>query len=425
MSVETITLGCRLNFAETETIARTAPADEDWIVVNSCAVTNEAVRQSRQAIRRAHRQRPDARILVTGCAAELDHSSFATMPGVSRIVGNAAKLRTFVPPRHPGLDPGPAFSSAASESRQTPAQGRGDEDRGVIAPTGLLANVKSFVAVQTGCDHRCTFCSIWQARGASMSLPFEAIRDAVAREIDRGAKEIVLTGVDITDYAYPERSRRGGGLGSLCQSLLAAEPRLERLRLSSLDSIEIDGALFELIAGERRLMPHFHLSLQAGDDMVLKRMRRRHSRADAVRTVKRIKAARSDASIGADLIAGFPTENEEMALNSLKLLDDCDIVAAHIFPFSARPTTPAARMPQLPRELVKARAARLRTDAGSRRSRWLDSLVGSVQPILVEGDGIGHTDHFAPVAIVGAKRGESGDARITGRDGNQLTAVWA
>jgi threonylcarbamoyladenosine tRNA methylthiotransferase MtaB len=396
MSVETITLGCRLNFAETETIARTAPADEDWIVVNSCAVTNEAVRQSRQAIRRAHRQRPDARILVTGCAAELDHSSFATMPGVSRIVGNAGKLGAFNSPRHP-----------------------------TIAPTGLLANVKSFVAVQTGCDHRCTFCSIWQARGASMSLPFEAIRDAVAREIDRGAKEIVLTGVDITDYAYPERSRRGGGLGSLCQSLLAAEPRLERLRLSSLDSIEIDGALFELIAGERRLMPHFHLSLQAGDDMVLKRMRRRHSRADAVRTVKRIKAARSDASIGADLIAGFPTENEEMALNSLKLLDDCDIVAAHIFPFSARPTTPAARMPQLPRELVKARAARLRTDAGSRRSRWLDSLVGSVQPILVEGDGIGHTDHFAPVAIVGAKRGESGDARITGRDGNQLTAVWA
>src|SRR5206468_78487 len=238
MSVETVTLGCRLNFAETETIARTAPANEDWIVVNSCAVSNEAVRQTRQAIRRAHRQRPDARILVTGCAAELDPRSF------------------------------------------------------------------------------------------------EAIRDAVAREIDRGAKEIVLTGVDITDYE--------GGLGSICQRLLAAEPRLKRLRLSSLDSIEIDAALFELIAGEPRLMPHFHLSLQAGDDLILKRMKRRHSRADAVRTVERIKIVRPDASIGADLISGFPTETEDMAVKSLQLLDDCDIIAAHVFPFSPRPNTPAA-----------------------------------------------------------------------------------
>ena len=229
-----------------------------------------------------------------------------------------------------------------------------------VARRASWHKVQSFVAVQTGCDHRCTFCSIWQARGPSRSLPFEAIRDAVAREIDRGAKEIVLTGVDITDY--------DGGLGTLCQRLLAAEPRLQRLRLSSLDSIEIDDALFELIAGEPRLMPHFHLSLQAGDDMILKRMKRRHSRADAVRTVERIKAARPDATIGADLIAGFPTETEDMALNSLKLLDDCDIIAAHIFPFSPRPNTPAARMPQLAREVVKARAARLREAAAERRS---------------------------------------------------------
>lgn len=383
MTVETITLGCRLNFAESETIARSAPPGEDWIVVNSCAVTNESVRQTRQAIRRAHRQRPDAKILVTGCAAELEPHSFATMAGVSRVVGNANKLN--------GL--------AAND---------------VMAPSGLLANVKSFVAVQTGCDHRCTFCSIWQARGASVSLPFEAIRDAVAREIDRGAREIVLTGVDITDLA--------GGLGTLCQRLLAAEPRLQRLRLSSLDSIEIDNALFELIAGEPRLMPHFHLSLQAGDDMILKRMKRRHSRMDAVRTVERIKTARADATIGADLIAGFPTENEEMALNSLKLLDDCDIVAAHIFPFSARPGTPAARMPQLERELVKARAARLRDAAAARRRRWLDSMVGTVQPVLVEGEARGHTDNFAPVAIAGATRGDSGLARIAGFDGDMLTA---
>jgi threonylcarbamoyladenosine tRNA methylthiotransferase MtaB len=386
MSVETVTLGCRLNFAESETIARSAPADEDWIVVNSCAVTNEAVRQTRQAVRRAHRRRPDARILVTGCAAELEPETFASMPGVSRVIGNAGKL-----------------SSLSAND--------------VMAASGLLANVKSFVAVQTGCDHRCTFCSIWQARGASISLPFEAIRDAVAREIDRGAKEIVLTGVDITDYA--------GRLGNLCHRLLAVEPRLKRLRLSSLDSIEIDDTLFELIAGEPRLMPHFHLSLQAGDDLILKRMKRRHSRGDAVRTVERIKTVRPDASIGADLIAGFPTETEDMALNSLRLLDDCDIVAAHVFPFSARPSTPAARMPQLPVELIKARAARLRNAAANRRARWLENMVGSTQPVLVEGDGVGHTDNFAPIAIAEAARGQSGSARITGSDRNQLTAVWA
>jgi len=386
MSVETITLGCRLNFAESETIARSAPADEDWIVINSCAVTNEAVRQTRQAIRRAHRRRPDARILVTGCAAELDPGSFAALPGVSRVTGNSSKL-----------------SSLAAND--------------VMAPSGLLANVKSFVAVQTGCDHRCTFCSIWQARGPSVSLPFEAIRDAVAREIDRGAKEVVLTGVDITDYA--------DGLGSLCQRLLAAEPRLKRLRLSSLDSIEIDDALFELVAGEPRLMPHFHLSLQAGDDMILKRMRRRHTRADAVRVVERIKTVRPDASIGGDLIAGFPTETEEMALNSLKLLEDCHIVAAHVFPFSPRPNTPAARMPQLERDLVKARASRLRESAAERRANWLKDMVGSVRPILVEGDGIGHTDNFAPITMTGAQRGQAGQARITACDDNSLTAVWA
>ena len=386
MSVETITLGCRLNFAESETIARSAPADEDWIVVNSCAVTNEAVRQTRQAIRRAHRERPNANILVTGCAAELEPATFTSMPGVSRVVGNAGKLN----------------SLAAND---------------VMTPAAMLANVKSFVAVQTGCDHRCTFCSIWQARGPSVSLPFEAIRDAVAREIDRGAKEVVLTGVDITDYE--------GGLGKLCQRLLAGEPRLQRLRLSSLDSIEIDDALFELIASEPRLMPHFHLSLQAGDDMVLKRMKRRHSRADAVRTVERIKAVRPDVTIGADLIAGFPTETEDMALNSLKLLDDCDIIAAHVFPFSPRPDTPAARMPQVEREIVKARASLLRDAAAKRRSRWLERLVGTTPRILVEGDGIGHTDNFAPVAIAGAKRGESGTAWITSLDGTQLAAVWA
>lgn len=388
MSVETITLGCRLNFAESETIARSAPQGEDWIIVNSCAVTNEAVRQTRQAIRRAHRLRPKSKILVTGCAAELDRARFEAIPGVSLVTGNKKKLGSL---------------------------SKGDVIPPV--PSGFMGHVRSFVAVQTGCDHRCTFCSIWQSRGPSVSFAFEAIRDAIAREIDRGALEIVLTGVDITDY--------DGGLGKLCMKLLAAEPRLRRLRLSSLDSIEIDDALFELIASEDRLMPHFHLSLQAGDDLTLKRMKRRHSRTDAVRTVTRIKTLRPDATIGADLIAGFPTETEEMALNSLKLIDDCDIIAAHIFPFSARPTTPASRMPQVSHNAVKARAARLRRVAAARREHWLDDLVGTIQPVLIENGGKGHTDNFAPVAISGADRGKTGFARIVNRDGDLLGAVWA
>ena len=389
MSVETITLGCRLNFAESETIKRLAATDEDWVVVNSCAVTSEAVRQTRQAIRRSRRERPDARILVTGCAVELDPNSFARMPEVDRVAGNDNKI-----------------NSLGGDAQTVPA--------------GFLGHVRSFVAVQNGCDHRCTFCSIWQARGPSRSLPFELIRDAVERELDRGAKEIALTGVDITSY-----SQDGVGLGELCQKLLAAIPSLTRLRLSSLDSIEIDGALLELIGGEPRLMPRFHLSLQAGDDMILKRMKRRHSRAQALATIGRIKTVRPDATIGADLIAGFPTETEEMALNSLKLLEDCDIVAAHIFPFSPRPDTPAERMPQLAREVVKVRASRLRNAAAERRSRWLASLIGLTQRVLIENNAKGHSDSFAPVTIAGSARGETGMARITGREGDQLTAVWA
>lgn len=380
MSVETITLGCRLNFAESETAKREAPADADWIIVNSCAVTNEAVRQTRQAIRRAKRDRPDARMIVTGCAAQLEPESFAAMPEVDEV-------------------------------RTRPAEGP------ARASSGLMHRVKSFVAVQTGCDHRCTFCSIWQARGPSRSVPFEAVRDAVARELDLGSREIVLTGVDITDYQ--------GGLGRLCQQLLASEPRLKRLRLSSLDSVEIDDALMELIAGEPRLLPHFHLSIQAGDDMVLKRMKRRHSRADAVRTVERIKQARNDATIGADIIAGFPTETEDMALNTLRLVDDCEIVAAHVFPFSPRPNTAAARMPQVEREIVKARAARLREAAAERRAAWLRSLVGTQQTMLLESDGRGHCDGLAPVRLTGAQRGEIASVDIVGIEAGDLIGARA
>ncbi len=374
---QAITLGCRLNFAESETMA--AAADDDTIFVNSCAVTNEAVRQTRQAIRRARRDRPDARIVVAGCAVQLDPASFAAMPEVDEV-----RTRD---------DQAPA----------TPA-------------AGFLHKVKSFVAVQTGCDHRCTFCSIWQARGPSRTVPYELVRDAVARELDRGAKEIVLTGVDITDT--------DGGLGSLCQRLLGDLGALLRLRLSSLDSIEIDGALMELIAGEPRLMPHFHLSLQAGDDLILKRMKRRHSRAQSLATVDAIRKARADATIGADLIAGFPTESEEAALNTLALIDDCAIVAAHIFPFSPRPETPAARMPQVEREIVKARAARLRVRAAEVRSDWLDSLIGTRQSVLVESDsGIGHAPNNAPVRLANVAKGSIAAATIANRDGDHCIGM--
>ncbi len=377
MSVETITLGCRLNFAESEALKDRA--DDGTIIVNSCAVTAEAVRQTRQAIRRARRERPDAHIVATGCAIQLEPAAFRAMPEVDEVL-----LKDF--------------------------------DRPLIA-AGFRQRVRSFVAVQTGCDHRCTFCTIWQARGPSRSLPFEAIRHAIARELDGGAAEIVLTGVDITSY--------DGGLGPLVERLLATLPRLKRLRLSSLDSIEIDEVLMALIASEPRLMPHFHLSLQAGDDLILKRMKRRHSRAQSIAVVERIKTARPDASIGADLIAGFPTESEEAAFNSLRLLDDCDVVAAHVFPFSPRPNTPAARMPQLERKTIKARAASLREAAACRRSAWLDSLVGTEQPVLVENSEKGHTDAFAPVFIAGSKRGDTGMARITGRTDDNLVGAFA
>jgi threonylcarbamoyladenosine tRNA methylthiotransferase MtaB len=380
VTIETITLGCRLNFAESEAMRAAMPSSEDWVIVNSCAVTSEAVRQTGQAIRRARRDRPSAKILATGCAVQLEPERFRAMPEVTRI-----QVRDFTAP--------------------------------LTVAAGYLSRVRSFVAIQTGCDHRCTFCTIWQARGPSRSLPFEAILLAVATELDKGAKEIVLTGVDITSY--------DGGLGKLCQRLLAAEPRLQRLRLSSLDSIEIDDALFELIGGEPRLMPHFHLSLQAGDDLILKRMKRRHSRADAVHLVERIKSVRPDATIGADLIAGFPTESEEMAARSLALLDDCDIVAAHIFPFSPRPETPAARMPQVERVTIKARAARLREAATKRRGAWLDSLVGTRQRVLIENSAKGHSDGFAPVQVADTARGDIGDAHIVGRDGDHLIGMIA
>ena len=399
MGVETITLGCRLNFAESEMMKRLG-GDADTVIVNSCAVTSEAVRQTRQAIRRARRARPEAAIVVTGCAAQLDPAMFAAMPEVDRVVGNAEKY---------------AASSFAHEGRRVSV---GDIMTSPAPPVaaGFLARVRSFVAVQTGCDHRCTFCTIWTARGPSRSLPYAAVRAAIEHELAAGAREIVLTGVDITSYE--------GGLGALCQRLLGDLPALKRLRLSSLDSIEIDDALMELVAGEPRLLPHFHLSLQAGDDLVLKRMKRRHSRTEAVATVAKLKAARSDVTIGADLIAGFPTESDAAAANTRALVADCAIVAAHVFPFSPRPGTPAARMPQVPHDVIKARAAALRAVAAEGRQAWLASQIGTRTPVLVENREKGHSDGFAPVRITGSARGDLAPALITAFDGETLIGTF-
>ncbi|MBA4047157.1 MAG: tRNA (N(6)-L-threonylcarbamoyladenosine(37)-C(2))-methylthiotransferase MtaB [Sphingomonas sp.] len=377
-----ITLGCRLNLAESETI-RAINAGRAVVVVNSCAVTNAAVAQTRAAIRRARRLHPDAELTVTGCAAQIDPEGFAAMPEVDRVIGNAEKL-----------DP-----SAWRTTNPVVVQ----DIMAVRTTAPHLAasfadHVRAFVEVQNGCDHRCTFCAIPFGRGNSRSVPAGAVIDRVAALVDSGHREVVLTGVDLTSYG-PDLPG-APSLALLVERILRHVPGLERLRLSSLDSIEIDDRLFALLTGEARVMPHIHLSLQAGDDMVLKRMKRRHARADAVRLVDRLKANRPDIAIGADLIAGFPTEDAAMFANTLALIDDCDIVHAHIFPYSPRVGTPAARMPQVAPDVRKARAAMLREAAAQRRAAWLCRLVGSHQAVLVERPGTrGHAGNFAEVAL--------------------------
>lgn len=367
---ELVTLGCRLNIAESETIRGLIGQADDVIVVNSCAVTEEAVRQTRRAIRRAKRARPDAKLLVTGCAVEVDRASFDAMHEVDGVIRNGEKTRAEA--FRPFLDPG-------HPPRNAPP-----------APT----HARAFLAVQNGCDHRCTFCIIPYGRGPSRSEPAGAVIERIRALVENGHQEVVLTGVDLTSYG----DLAGDSLGLLVERILKHVPELPRLRLSSLDPVEIDDRLFALITGEPRLMPHLHLSLQAGDDLILKRMKRRHLRADAVRLVERIKAARPDVAIGADLIAGFPTESEAAFSNSLAILDDCDIVFGHIFPYSPRQGTPAARMPQLETEVIRARASRLRAAATARQTRWLDSLIGTRQHVLVELDGkTGHAESFAKV----------------------------
>ena len=377
-----ISHGCRLNIAESEKIAAMLSGEDDLVVVNSCAVTAEAVKTARQAIRRAKRDRPDARIVVTGCAAQTEPETFRAMAEVAAIVPNTKKFERSLYPS-PRRRPGPLEVYPGSPA----------------APASAGAtHARTFLPVQNGCDHRCTFCIIPYGRGPSRSLPAGGAIEEIKAAVDQGAKEIVLTGVDLTAYGADLPGQPS--LGSLVTRILKHVPELPRLRLSSLDPCEIDEALLDLIAHEPRLMPHVHLSLQAGDDMILKRMKRRHSRAQAVELVARLKALRPEIAIGADLIAGFPTEDEAMFANTLALIEDCAIALAHIFPYSPRTGTPAARMPQVARDVIKHRAAGLRAAAARAKTVWLKEQVGQVTDVLVELDGTsGHAANFARVVL--------------------------
>lgn len=402
MTVEVLSLGCRLNISESEQLRGLLAGLDDVVVVNSCAVTAEAVRQTRQTIRRARKARPEARLLVTGCAAEVEREMLAAMPEVDGLVPNAAKLDATLYLRpHEGGALLPRQSDLPADLRKGPASGL----RPKVYP-GLVEGRRNFdpslysrgfVQVQNGCDHACTFCVIPRGRGRSRSRTVGAVLEDVARHCGAGAGEIVLTGVDLTSWGQDLPG--APGLGALAAAILTAFPRLPRLRLSSVDGAEVDGQLFELIAGEPRLMPHLHLSLQSGDDMILKRMKRRHSRGDAINLVARLRARRADLSIGADLIAGFPTEDQGMHANSLAVVAELGVVHGHVFPFSPRPGTPAARMPQVSPGRAKARAAELRTAIAAQRQSWLTSLVGQPLRVLAERDGTGHAENFAPVRL--------------------------
>jgi threonylcarbamoyladenosine tRNA methylthiotransferase MtaB len=407
---EVITLGCRLNAAESEAMRRLAAGADDLVIVNSCAVTNEAVRQTRQAIRKAKRARPDARIFVTGCAAQVEPERFAAMPEVARVLGNREKFEPA------------SFLADAEKVRVSDIMAVRETAPHLIA--GFAERARAFVEVQNGCDHRCTFCIIPYGRGNSRSVPAGLVIERIRALVAEGHQEIVLTGVDVTSYGADLPG--SPSLGQLIERILRHVPELPRLRLSSLDCIEMDERLFELATGEPRFMPHLHMSFQAGDDLVLKRMKRRHSRADAVATVQRLKAKRPEIAIGADLIAGFPTESDAMHANSLALIDECDIVMGHIFPFSPKRGTPAARMPEVDPQAVKARAKRLREASAARGRTWLRAMVGTEQKVLVEReDGTGHAENFAPVRVAGAEVGRIVAARVTGIEDGILIGVNA
>lgn len=423
MSVDVLTFGCRLNAYETEVIRREATAAglDDVVVVNTCAVTGEAVRQARQAIRRIHRERPAARIIVTGCAAQTEPQTFAGMAEVSRVVGNDRKLD-----RREWIEAGAALAHGgfglAAEEKIAVNDIMAVRETAAHLIDGLDGRARAFVQVQNGCDHRCTFCVIPFGRGNSRSVPMGEVVTQVGRLVGNGYREVVLTGVDLTGYGsgLPGAPR----LGALVRQVLRHVPDLKRLRLSSIDPIEVDRDLLDLLGQEDRLMPHLHLSLQAGDDLILKRMKRRHARADAVALCRDLRRRRPDIVFGADLIAGFPTEDESMFERSLALIEDCGLTYLHVFPYSPRRGTPAARMPQVARAVIKERARRLRKRGDTALRDYLQSQVGRTHRILVETADLGRTEHFAPVRLAApVAAGTLADITIAGHDNHYLLAA--
>lgn len=419
MAVEIVTFGCRLNAYESEVMRGEAEKaglgvlDGGAVVINTCAVTGEAVRQARQAIRKARRENPSARIIVTGCAAQTEADTFAGMEEVDLVLGNEEKLKAH---NYRAL---PDFGVNRFEKARVNDIMSVTETAGHMVDA-LEGRARAFVQVQNGCDHRCTFCIIPFGRGNSRSVPMGAVVDQVKRLVDNGYVEVILTGVDMTSFGadLPGSPR----LGRLVATILKQVPGLARLRLSSIDSIEADPELLEAIGSETRLMPHLHLSLQHGDDMILKRMKRRHSRDDSIRFCTDVRQLRPDIVFGADIIAGFPTETDAMFANSLEIVEECELTHLHVFPFSPREGTPAARMPQLPRKLVKERAAMLREAGASAYERHLAGLAGTRQSILVEREGLGRTEGFTLTAIDAGLPGEIVDATITGHHGDKLVA---
>ena len=400
-----ITFGCRLNAFESEVIRRAATSAGlcDAIIVNTCAVTAEAERQARQAIHRARREHPESTIIVTGCAAEIAPERYAALPEVDRVLGNQAKLQ----------------AQSYLPEGASPAELEETANHFIDA---LEGKTRAFLQVQQGCDHRCTFCIIPYARGPSRSVPMGLIADQARHLVAAGYREIVLTGVDLT--AYGADLPGAPSLGQMVRRLLTAVPALERLRLSSLDPAEIDAELWRVLAEEKRLMPHLHLSLQAGDDLILKRMKRRHSRAEAVAVVRHARALRQEVALGADLIAGFPTETEDMFRGSLDLIAECELAFVHVFPYSARPGTPAARMPPLPDPVVKERATRLRAAGDAALAAELASRVGGETDVLIERPGRGRTEFYATVdfaepALTASVR----RMRLIDSNGNSLVGV--
>jgi threonylcarbamoyladenosine tRNA methylthiotransferase MtaB len=413
-AVDVVTFGCRLNSYESEVMkAHAAKAGLDnAIIFNTCAVTNEAVRQARQAIRKARRDNTEARIIVTGCAAQIDPTQFGDMDEVDLVIGNEEKTDAS------------AFARLAVEGVGTERIRVNDimsvkETAGHLVE-GFEGRARAFVQVQNGCDHRCTFCIIPYGRGNSRSVPAGEVVTQVGALVANGYSEVVITGVDITSYGSDLPGNPS--LGNLCARLLKLVPELKRLRLSSIDSIEADPELMRLIADEKRLMPHLHLSLQAGDNMVLKRMKRRHSREDAIAFCQDAKRLRPEIVFGADIIAGFPTETDEMFENSLRLVEECDLTWLHVFPYSARPGTPAARMPQVDGRLIKERAKQLR-DAGTKRSAaFLASRVGQTENVLMETETRGRTEQFAEINMaVPARAGEIVKTKVVNTAGSLLS----